>query len=687
MLQVHWTISFRSFKTNTLYTISILDDSYAGSPIPLIGGADPISTKEVDDEDVFTPIRTQSGYIRIVDNGKDANGNTFDWHDLIPATATSRPITLTHTENNTTVIDWAGFIQPQTFKCDFGEYVAEREFPICDELSLFEGLKVEPTNNDYQLFSFAYLISHFFYKLPWHWHNFHFCGGDESVAWLTRSISWSQMAEVDVYKNIVSKYNCKEILEEVCKVFGWTCRQQGYDIYFDSATDSAMRKWITLNDQDLEDVIREDEMSKTEHNETILQGLPGHFVSTKNEISIIRGWHKSTVEAKVNKIDSVLEYPKDEISDYYHSSVINRTRPIDTNGLWLFEKQPITSDQQYTFRNVTMETISYQILGPAPDYPVPAYGAIHIYTYSNTENPHALDLKNSLVILRSAQNVRPLFKMRSRQPFYFNDGIIVVSAKVFTDFIQKYQTPSSYNPYNAKGTLIGTLKVGNTHLGFTVFTGSENGRYEHGEGQIQDDKRWNDGYPDYNGTKIPVTGGVGGYIELTIEEFVDGSLSPDDYKIYQARECNIVDFKLEFLRKDSDELLKDDDKNRYVNESTSPFTEEKEVSLMFFTDNNNQYAENVIFNADGSYCTTMTIAGENVHPEQHLVDRMAAWGGVTHEVMEVETDTTNNAASVTPECVIEYNGKRYSPISISRNWRDDTIKFKYIELLTTQTNS
>ena len=61
MLQVHWTISFRSFKTNTLYTISILDDSYAGSPIPLIGGADPISTKEVDDEDVFTPIRTQSG--------------------------------------------------------------------------------------------------------------------------------------------------------------------------------------------------------------------------------------------------------------------------------------------------------------------------------------------------------------------------------------------------------------------------------------------------------------------------------------------------------------------------------------------------------------------------------------------------------------------------------------------------
>ena len=133
--------------------------------------------------------------------------------------------------------------------------------------------------------------------------------------------------------------------------------------------------------------------------------------------------------------------------------------------------------------------------------------------------------------------------------------------------------------------------------------------------------------------------------------------------------------------------MKDDDKNRYVNESPSPFTEEKEVSLMFFTDNNNQYAENVIFNADGSYCKTMTIAGENVHPEQHLVDRMAAWGSVTHEVMEVETDTTNNAASVTPECVIEYNGKQYSPISISRNWRDDTIKFKYIELLPTQTNS
>ena len=35
---------------------------------------EPIETDEDSDSDMFMPIRTQSGYLRIVDDGKDANG-------------------------------------------------------------------------------------------------------------------------------------------------------------------------------------------------------------------------------------------------------------------------------------------------------------------------------------------------------------------------------------------------------------------------------------------------------------------------------------------------------------------------------------------------------------------------------------------------------------------------------------
>lgn len=72
-------MKFRSQRANTLYTVSIYKDYYTGDPTELIGAANPFETQEDDSEDVFKPVRTQSGYLRIVDNGYAADGVTpFD---------------------------------------------------------------------------------------------------------------------------------------------------------------------------------------------------------------------------------------------------------------------------------------------------------------------------------------------------------------------------------------------------------------------------------------------------------------------------------------------------------------------------------------------------------------------------------------------------------------------------------
>jgi hypothetical protein len=73
--------------------------------------------------------------------------------------------------------------------------------------------------------------------------------------------------------------------------------------------------------------------------------------------------------------------------------------------------------------------------------------------------------------------------------------------------------------------------------------------------------------------------------------------------------------------------------------------------------------------------------GANIRPEQHLVNRMSAWGAVTHDLLSVNTDTGNAAGTITPQCVVAEGGKRYAPLSISRNWRDDAMEVKYIELI------
>ena len=84
----NYSITFISLRAGTVYTVNI--GGGTGNAIPLKGGAEPFSTQEDGQEDEFMPIRTQSGYLRIVDDGKDANGNAFNWKDLIPSTNISR---------------------------------------------------------------------------------------------------------------------------------------------------------------------------------------------------------------------------------------------------------------------------------------------------------------------------------------------------------------------------------------------------------------------------------------------------------------------------------------------------------------------------------------------------------------------------------------------------------------------
>ena len=114
----NYSISFKSLRTNSVYTLNIGGGS--GTAIALKGGAQPFTTEENDDEDQFCPIRTQTGHIRIVDDGKDANGNALSadwWKDLAPINDTERPVTLTGVDANGNSLGtlWQGFMQAQNF--------------------------------------------------------------------------------------------------------------------------------------------------------------------------------------------------------------------------------------------------------------------------------------------------------------------------------------------------------------------------------------------------------------------------------------------------------------------------------------------------------------------------------------------------------------------------------------------
>ncbi len=127
-MAIHWQVKFRSLRANTLYTVNIYDSSYSGTPVQLTGAAQPFETQEDDSDDMFMPVRTQSGYLRIVDTGYAADGVTpFNFRDLIPTTDTDRPVTLTDDYGE---VVWQGFMQAQNFGSQLFETPQEREFPL-----------------------------------------------------------------------------------------------------------------------------------------------------------------------------------------------------------------------------------------------------------------------------------------------------------------------------------------------------------------------------------------------------------------------------------------------------------------------------------------------------------------------------------------------------------------------------
>ena len=123
---IHWKIKFKSLRAGTDYTVNIYKDGTlpSGYPLTLEGGAQSFVTEEDDNDDQFTPIRTQTGYIRIVDDGKAINDSNvevaYNWKELLPLNDTDRPVTLTDGNNN---VVWCGFMQAQNFG---GMQLAER---------------------------------------------------------------------------------------------------------------------------------------------------------------------------------------------------------------------------------------------------------------------------------------------------------------------------------------------------------------------------------------------------------------------------------------------------------------------------------------------------------------------------------------------------------------------------------
>lgn len=339
---IHWQIPFYSLRTGVLYTVNIYDSAEpeADWPIILKGAAQPFVTKEDTGSDVFKPIRTQSGYIRIIDDGKATkmvSGEpveiSFDWSDLLPTNDIDRPVTLTHPSGANTVTDWQGFMQGQNFNGTLYGGVQEREFPIQCMLASTGTDDIVSASSPVKTFkNFAYyikLILDYIKSITVISGNtsaitfdyVYVQGGTTARDTLLNQIDPQAFIDIDADENTLeAKYTKYQVLEDICRYFGFSVRTYGKSVFFMCVNGSSTDFW-RMSAQQL-NVMANGNNSGANITVGSLLVVGNVFASFDNTITVHRGYSKAVIKADVGSgEDSILDcFPKYIIDNMPSSS-------------------------------------------------------------------------------------------------------------------------------------------------------------------------------------------------------------------------------------------------------------------------------------------------------------------------------------------------------------------------------
>lgn len=668
---IRWQIQFRSLRSNTPYTVNIYDPVYVGYPIQLIGGAAPFETQEDNSDDMFIPVRTQTGYIRIVDDG------TSNWRDIIPTTDTDRPVTLTHMDGNEEVTDWVGFMQAQNFGARLHETPGEHEFPIQCPLSVMSTRDV--STSEINVRNFAYILWQCLAVIPPEGRPTSVVvqGGADAKEWLKTRVDWKIFTEVDKNQHAEAKYDCGAQFEDMCRYWGWTARMKGTTLYLTCAddpneTDALILAWGDLSDGSDGGTIAQMFTSLT---------VGDIFASADNYDYQHSGPSKVTVSVSTDKADDVID-------PFDNALVLEMNRPAWEEGTI---ENDGTDYWHYT-RGITLYEQHDLVAGSGNS----AYFAI---LSKRLENNAGYSEVGNVMHFGNSYTGSPFFSMRTVYEHCFSEGFIRLLADTYRKG-DKYEEGDFYagNPAMIMRIGIGRnreqakwwdgrawqdnictclITIGNKKP--ELFT-----RYETGSGF--------DLHYEQNSI-IPITNMVGRlYLEF---------LGTDDTRvelINGQRSFDLKDFRVEYAKNDSvtktqypnsnwwdikDQL--DTPTTEYKARNAGMIRNEYTVNLPYGSNEGVKTSNALLINHDGTYLSTIGFASVMAHPEQHLANRIIEYWATSKRRIECELltntgDAPTVADSINPRTLVNIDGTTMYPTSISHRWRDDEVSLVMMEV-------
>ena len=695
-------LQFKSLRSGTLYTLAI--GTASGT---LTGAAEPFTTQEADDADMFLPIRTQSGYIHTVGINDRAT-----WLSLIPNGVTSKLVKLTHGNN---VIDWQGFLTPGVFYNEWpGIGAQEHEFPVQCPLSVLDGIDMDvqdPTPNHIGIVTFGQLLAYIFGKLTAAGItiNHYYVQGTAAVtsARLALKVIWANFLTNDNNGTITARYTCYQVLEEVCKFFGYTCRMIGDAVYFTQPTGN------TLGFTDYASLTG----TGTYSERGTFAINDNMFASNNMQEQVVPGVGKVTVSSDINKLDNLIEIPYDELFDRYNTvdsdyAIIIRALDQGDEKAYVLIKNPDANGGTLSYQNESVSLSIHAAKFDGDALTKNKYSRFLAYDTSDVGDPGTQEIPSSkksfnwtkcVELFRGTEyagnDATTMFTITSKQSFVVGGGILYVAWNMRETDAGQYQHMASDRP----ATLTAQMRIGDKYWAGTwdvanrqwtansawTTTPSTFTMYLDADGPKTTRKLATD--PQYDGCGFPVEATMRGIIEFSIidVQWWEGRYwEPGGWR----RDGNngfvpMLDFKVGFVRGTIEDTKHNG--NEYTKQGGS-FRGNLGVDLIFASDvayGPSGYLRHMpaglgyILNnsTEKPQATIKSMSGGDVTPEEYLAELIANYGQNTHRVVDVDL-LTNLVGNVTPLNVAAGIEAGTFPLAVSHNWRDDITHITLITL-------
>ena len=687
-MAIHWQIPFKSLRAGTDYTVNIYDSTYSGQPIVLKGGAQPFTTQEDDNDDMFTPIRTQTGYLRIVDDGKDANGNTLsasdDWKALLPSTDTDRPVTLT---NGSGTVVWQGFMQAQNFGGVLYGNPQEREFPVHCPLTILEGSDINYQQKEIQ--NFAYLLQQITNCIATKGglavgiDNIIIQGNTDAQQWLLKRIDWQNFTSDDGDGNLTARFNLYQILEDVCRFWGWTARTYHRNIYLTCADDSSEQSFLSLatgSGGSLETMAGGIAAGLTGGAFTVLSPSGDIFASVEQNDYRQRGPNRSMVKVDTNR-------GEDTVLDVFNDTTIKAMKDMGQQGSMVhyvaYTNDLLSVDQPYLKVTCVADYASLNI-----GYFGYAYNAPYV---------------NVIRIKRTGgSSLSPFVTIETKYEHCFNDGFLRIYGQTYRyteEFIDNYEEYAIGRSYMYArifiGKVVNGVRQGMWWNGQSWQSSATYCRLSIGNKENNLDGNKNEFF--FETTQQPSTQddasnllSVSGLQGRLIIDLM-GTDSTRVSEIDGQRSFELKDFKVEFTRNPG--VVKHGSANysTYAEDIDRPTSFEYKANnqnnvrmdwdadCVYATENKFKFSYGELINPNGTFCESVSYNGTNERPEQHLANRVVNYWASAKRKLEVEL-RTDAITEPSPQNRMSIDSTTGYPITVGREWRNDVTKLTILEL-------